>query len=151
MKRTFKHFLESQPPKGEQKNDWLSLDTIEQIWNDANGKVFDGQLEKSNTKFSLEDDLNYLNKRFPNNEEMRDGNIVAYCDKEGSKYILRFCRPLFRDARDLMEVVVHEMVHQAEAERTTYLQMCREPHGEDFFAWAPQVHTYHNMVLKVEQ
>ena len=146
MKRTFKQFLESN-----QRDDWLSLETIEQIWDDANAKVFDGQLEKSKTKFTLEEDLDYINKRFPANEEARNGHIVAYCDKEGSKHILRFCRPMFRDARDLMEVVVHEMVHQAESERIGYLQMCRDPHGEDFFAWAPQVRTYHNMVLKIEQ
>lgn len=145
--KSFKQFLEDKPH--EAKDDWLTLESIEQIWKDANHKVFEDQLSKP--KFTLEEDLNYLNKRFPHNEEARSGNIVAYCDKEGSKYILRFCRPMFRDARDLMEVVVHEMVHQAEAERTSYLKMCDDPHGDGFFAWAPIVHTYHNMTLKVHQ
>jgi hypothetical protein len=142
--KSFKEFLH------EQNNDkWLNVETIKEIWEDANDKVFQGQLDKP--KFTLEDDLNYINKRYPHNEEARNGDIVAFCDKEGSKFILRFCKSVIKNPRDLMEVVVHEMVHQAEAERTTYLKMCEDPHGDNFFAWADAVATYHNMVLKVHQ
>ena len=152
MKRTFKQFLENQEPeKHEARPDWLSKENIEHIWDEANEQVFGGQLNKSWTKISIEDDLEYLNRRFPHNEEKRDGKLVAYCDKEGSKYILRFCGPMLRDARDMMEVTVHEMVHQAEAERIGYLNMCKDPHGPGFFAWADSVHTYHNIVLKEHQ
>lgn len=142
--KSFKEFLKEQSI-----DNWLSLETIEQIWEDANDKVFQGQLDKP--KFTLEDDLNYLFRRYPDNEEARKGTIVAFCDKEGSKIILRFCGKAIRNARDLMEIVVHEMVHQAEAERTTYLKMHADPHGEDFFAWAGAVSTYHGMKLKVQQ
>ena len=140
MKKSFKEFHESKVV-----DDWLSLETIEKIWEDANDKVFGGQLSKP--KFTLEDDLNYLTKRFKNTGEEINGSILGYCDKEGSKIILRFSKKI-HTVRELLETVVHEMVHQAEAERTTYLKMHADPHGDDFFAWAPQVKNYHGVDLR---
>lgn len=142
MKRTFKQFLESQVI-----DDWLSLETIEKIWHDANEKVFDGQLTKP--KFSLEDDLNYLARRYgpEAQEEAKHGVMLGYCDKEGSRIILRFSKKI-KDVKELLEVVVHEMVHQAEAERTTWLKMLKDPHGDDFLAWEERISKYHNLSLR---
>lgn len=133
--------------KEDVRDDWLSLDTIKQIWNDANEKVFDGQLDMP--KLSLEDDLNYLAKRYGPDamEEAKNGDMLGYCDKEGSKIILRFSKKI-KNARELLEVVVHEMVHQAEAMRLTWLKMLRDPHGEEFLAWEDRVKKYHNLSLR---
>ena len=142
MKLTFKTYLESQAI-----DDWLSIDSIEKIWHDANGKIFDSELKLP--KFSLEDDLNYLAKRFgPDaHEESKHGDMLGYCDREGSRIILRFSKKI-RTARELLEVVVHEMVHQAEAERTTWLKMLKDPHGEEFLSWEEKVSKYHNLSLR---
>jgi hypothetical protein len=140
MKRSFKQFLENQAI-----DDWLSLETIEKIWDDANEKIFNGQLTKP--KFTLEDDLNYITKRYKTDGEAVDGNILGFCDRVGSRIVLQFSKKI-ANARELLETVVHEMVHQAEAERTTYLKMHADPHGDDFFAWADQVKTYHGLNLR---
>lgn len=133
--------------KEDVRDDWLSIDTIKQIWNDANEKVFDSQLDMP--KISLEDDLNYLAKRYGPDamEEAKNGDMLGYCDKEGSKIILRFSKKI-KNARELLEVVVHEMVHQAEAMRLTWLKMLRDPHGEEFLAWEDRVKKYHNLSLR---
>ena len=140
MKRSFKQFLESQPI-----DNWLSLETIEKIWEDANEKIFGGHLTKP--KFSLEDDLNYITKRYKTDGEEKDGHILGFCDRVGSRIVLQFSKKI-ANARELLETVVHEMVHQAEAERTTYLKMHADPHGDDFFAWADAVHAYHHLDLR---
>lgn len=149
MKRTFKQFLESQADKQDVRDDWLSLEAIEQIWDDANDKVFGGQLDKSKTKFTLEDDLNYLARRHGPDamEEAKNGVMLGYCDKVGSYITIRISKKI-KDVKELLEVVVHEMVHQAEAQRTNYLKMLEDPHGEDFLAWADAVGSYHGLNLR---
>jgi hypothetical protein len=128
-------------------DDWLSLDTIKKIWHDANDKVFDDELTMP--KLTLEDDLNYLARRFGPDaqEESKHGDMLGYCDKEGSRIILRFSKKI-RNVNELLETVVHEMVHQAEAERIGWLKMLRDPHGEEFLAWEDRVKKYHNVSLR---
>lgn len=142
MKKSFKQFHES---KHEVIDNWLSLESIEKIWEDANDKVFGGQLTKP--KFSLEDDLNYLTRRFKTDGEEVDGHILGYCDRVGSRILLQFSKKI-KDPEQLVETVVHEMVHQAEAERTSYLKMLADPHGDDFFAWEDACKKYHNVNLR---
>lgn len=142
MKKSFKQFHES---NHEVIDNWLTIESIQKIWEDANNKVFGGQLTKP--KFSLEDDLNYLSKRYKTDGEETNGYILGYCDKEGSNIILRFSRHI-STIRELLEVVVHEMVHQAEAQSSTWLKMLKDPHGEKFLSWEGEVSKYHNLSLR---
>jgi len=141
MKRTFKQFLESQPEKFEPKDDWLSLDSIKQIWADVNTKIF-GNLNEP--EFTLEADLDYL---VPVENRPENAHIMGYCDNKGANGItLRFCERI-KDVKELINVVVHEMVHQALAQRHGYDEMCDIDHGDQFMAFAKIVKRYHGVNL----
>jgi hypothetical protein len=133
--KSFKEFL------SERQSYKVNLHDIKAVWEDANSKIF-GSLKAP--EFTLEDDLDYL---VPEKDRLPNAHILGYTDQKGSDgIILRFCKRI-NHQRELIEVVVHEMVHQDLARRHGYAEMCEIGHGSDFMAYAKIVKKYHNIIL----
>jgi len=135
--KTFKQFLAER-----QSNYTVRLDDIKAVWQDINTKLFEDEL--NTPKFTLEDDLNYLAP-----EEKRPSEhayILGYTDHDSSGVVLRFCKRI-ENPREMIEVVAHEMVHQALAERYGYDEMLRVGHGPRFMRYGVLLKKYHNIVL----
>jgi hypothetical protein len=140
MKKSFKQFL------SEKSTTEFSIHDIEQVWEDINTKIFDGNLKRP--KFRLEDDLNYLvPKEF---HPGPDAHILGFCNQVNDKIVLQFSKEIYNAAkpmREMIEVVAHEMVHQDLAQIHGYKEMCEIDHGPEFMAYAPRIKNYYNIIL----
>jgi hypothetical protein len=117
------------------------------LWNEINEVCFDGTLRPP-VRIVIESDLSHmLNGRLHELDDGTGGGIAGYCDLDndtGQEVLL-----LLDDmnARELMEVLAHEMVHQHLAQTLGYTNMCRTGHTELFNSYAPKIHKYYGINL----
>ncbi len=126
-----------------------TVDDVRRLWVEINQVCFDGELTEP--KIFIESDLAHLIDE-PTREKIRkqhgDVDIMGYCDQDPETHdiVLLFLDDM-ADGRELLQIVAHEMVHQALAEKHGYDQMRRFGHGPEFKAYAPLIKKYHNAKL----
>ena len=122
---------------------------VERLWKEINDVCFDGELHKP--MILIEEDLNHL---VPSSwkDTDKDGQCLGYCDLDPDPednphdIVLLFSHKI-DNAKELVEVVAHEMVHQALAEKHGYRGMLKIGHGSEFMAYKDAVKKYHNTTL----
>ena len=126
-----------------------TLADVKRLWTEINQVCFDGELTEP--KIFIEPDLSHLvDEETMKRIQQKHGNadIMGFCDEDPESHdiVLLFLDDM-ADGQELMQVVAHEMVHQALAEKHGYEQMKRLGHGPEFMAYAEQIKKYHNANL----
>ena len=118
---------------------------VKRLWREINHTCFNGDLTEP--PIYLEQDLNHLvPKAYA--DKFGGGDALGYCDEDPeSKEIVLLISTKVESPRELMEVVGHEMVHQALAEKHGYVGMLKVGHGAEFMSYAPAIKKYYNMTL----
>ena len=123
----------------------FDLNQVGQLWADINKVCFNNKLNKP--PIYIEPDLNHL---VPPEyaDKFGSGDVLGYCDEDPeTKEIVLLVAAKMHTAIELMQVVAHEMVHQALAEKYGYQKMLQIGHGQEFIEYANSVKKYHNTVL----
>ena len=118
---------------------------VKRLWREINHTCFDGELTEP--PIYIEQDLNHLvPKQYT--DKFGGGDALGYCDEDPeTKEIVLLISTKVESARELMEVLAHEMVHQALAEKHGYIGMLKVGHGAEFMSYAPAIKKYYNMKL----
>ena len=118
---------------------------VKRLWREINHTCFDGELTEP--PIYIEQDLNHLvPKQYA--DKFGEGDALGYCDEDPeTKEIVLLISTKVESARELMEVLAHEMVHQALAEKHGYIGMLKVGHGAEFMSYAPAIKKYYNMKL----
>lgn len=127
----------------------FSLNDVKQLWREINHVCFEGDLHEP--LILIEEDLAHLltpEQQRIMADRFGTGQILGYCDEdpETGEVVLLFCSDM-DDARELVAVVAHEMVHQALAEKHGYRGMLKVGHGPEFMGYAADIKKYHNTKL----
>lgn len=126
-----------------------SVADVKRLWNEINNISFDGTLNVP--KIFLESNFDHLvpaeylafvRKTNPNAE------IMGFCDEDPEDHdtVLLIANHI-TDPVELIQVVAHEMVHQAIAEEKGYSQMEKIGHNAEFMAYAEKIKKYHHTSL----
>lgn len=126
-----------------------TLPDVKRLWTEINQVCFDGELTEP--KIFIEPDLSHLIDEATMErirEKHGNADIMGYCDEDPDTHevVLLFLDDM-ADGHELMQVVAHEMVHQALAEKYDYDQMRRIGHGPEFMSYAEKIRKYHNAKL----
>lgn len=116
------------------------------LWNEINDTCFDGELRPP-LRIVIESDLQHLLDRKHELDEGQGGGVAGYCDidPDTEQEVILLVDDM--DARELMEVMAHEMVHQHLAQTHGYLNMCRLGHAAVFESYAPRIARYYGIKL----
>ena len=112
----------------------FTLAQVRQLWRELNATSFNGDLTEP--LILIEQDLDHM---VPPGyaDKFGGGDVLGFCDEDPeSKELVLLLSMKINDAVELMEVVAHEMVHQALAEEHGYQQMLRIGHGTAFMSYA---------------
>lgn len=126
---------------------------IAKLWDMLNTVCFDGLLKKPIIVLQDEDDMQVRVEDF-----MHDHGIAHVDQKDrstmglvlwdyGKARAIILINKAIVNPRELMLVLVHEMVHQALAESEGYIAMCKIGHGTKFKAFKEQVARYKGLYL----
>ena len=129
----------------ENKNHFTIADYT-RVWKEINQVCFDGEL--SEPKIFLDNDLSHLVDDPKYFDRFENGQIIGYCDEDPDDHeiVLLFWNGL-SDPREMIQVVAHEMVHQALAEKYSYEKMLKLGHGPEFMSYSNTIKAYHNIEL----
>lgn len=134
-------------PKAEHASAYAYDQTIcWRLWNEINDACFDGELRPP-LKIIVESDLQHLLEGRHELDEGQGGGVAGYCDIDpdtGQEVILLIDD---MDARELMEVMAHEMVHQHLAQTQGYTKMCQIGHAAAFEGYAERIARYYGIKL----
>jgi hypothetical protein len=141
----FKQFMED----AQQRPFDFNVNDVKQLWREINRVSFGGKLHEP--PIYVEPTLNHLLNPAQAQQmadEFGSGEILGYCDEdpETGEVVLLFNADM-RTASELMDVVAHEMVHQALAQEYGYVGMLKAGHGPKFMAYAPAIAKYHGVKL----
>lgn len=116
------------------------------LWNEINDTCFDGELRPP-LKIIVESDLSHLLEGRHELDEGQGGGVAGYCDidPDTQQEVILLIDDM--DARELMEVMAHEMVHQHLAQTHGYTNMCRLGHAAAFEEYAPRIARYYGIKL----
>ena len=134
----------------------FSSRAVSELWAMLNTTCFDGLLKKP---FIVLQDDEEMQVRV---EDFMEDYSIAHVDQKdrsimglvlwdyGKSRAAILINKAITNPRMLMLVLVHEMVHQALAEKHGYVQMCKIAHGPQFKAYKEQVERYKGLYLTGE-
>jgi hypothetical protein len=118
---------------------------VRRLWCEINYTCFNGELTEP--PIYIEQDLNHLvQKQYT--DKFGGGDALGYCDEDPeTKEIVLLLGTKIESARELMEVLAYEMVHQALAEKHGYIGMLKVGHDAEFMSYAQAIKKYYNLKL----
>ncbi len=134
----------------------FSIREVSELWDMLNVQCFDGLLKKPILVMQDEDIMQERVEDF-----MYDHGIV-HVDQKGKSTLglvlwdygksraAILINKSITSGKELMLVLVHEMVHQALAESEGYIAMCKIGHGPKFRAYKERVERYKGLYLTGE-
>jgi hypothetical protein len=123
----------------------FTMSMVKQLWQELNKACFESKLHEP--PIYLESSLNHLvSGQYLDKHE--NGDVLGFCDEDPETHeLVLLLSTKIESPHELMQVLAHEMVHQALAEKLGYVQMLKVGHGPAFMAYAPAIKRYHNLVL----
>ena len=128
----------------------FTLSQLHRLWGEINEACFDGELTKP--RLLIEDNLDHMvpaDYLAQARKEDPDAEIMGFVDEDihGDNGLVVLIADIMSGPKELVEVVAHEMVHQALAEKHGYKKMCQIGHGHEFMEYAEAIKKYHNTTL----
>jgi hypothetical protein len=145
--KTFKQFMLENDEQEAERYFKFNVQQLQLLWKDINKVCFNNEMDFHKTHITIEHSLSKYASKKDIDKRGSDAEIMGFVNETMDGIItIEICEKI-QDARELMEIFAHEMVHQYLAVTKSYDEMWDIGHKKEFMDFAPAIAKYHNIEL----